>query len=152
MRPLSRGARGRTRRRSLRSKSRLRRTVMRRVEASLPPAPSGAATSAGCACFARGPLLAWRVDSGSRRGGRRAPPAHQRSSGRPAATRPRHDRAHACVGTRRAEGGRDVELELRDRMADRHRRPFDRPPWPATARSRSGVVLRSRSGSAQRRV
>jgi hypothetical protein len=98
----------------------------------------------------RGPVLAWRPDPRPRLRGGRAPPAHQRSSGRPPATRPRHDRAQACVGARRAEDGRDVELELRDRMADRQRRPTDRPPAAATARSRTGFGRRSRSGSAYR--
>ena len=100
----------------------------------------------------RGPLLARRIDPGSRRGGRRAPPAQQRSAVARRLLDLVTDRAHAGLGTRRAQGRRDVELELHDRVADRHRRSVDRPPPAATARSRSGLGRRSRGGSTQRRV
>lgn len=55
--------------------------------------------------------------------------------------------AYACLGTRRAEGRRDVELELRHRMADRHGRPTDRTPSAARAHPR--VATESRIGAAR---
>ena len=92
----------------------------------------------------RGPLLSRRVHSRFRRGGRRTVPADQRPRRRPPAARPRRGRARARVGTRRAEGGRDVELELDDRLADRQRGALDRSASPATARSRPGLGRRPR--------
>ena len=149
-RPLSRGARRRARRRALHDRgcalARRRRGApwrgrhgRRREPVPRPVAPLPL----------RGPLLARWVHPGSRRGCRYAAPADQRSADRTPAPRPRHDRADARVGTRRARGGRDVELELDDRLAHRHRGPVDRRPPAAIARSGSGLVRRPSSGSVQ---
>ena len=78
----------------------------------------------------RDPLLARRVNPRSRLGGRRPPPAHQRSTDRPPATRPHRDRAHARLGTRRARSGREWNSNSDDRLADRHRRSVDRDLRP----------------------
>jgi hypothetical protein len=102
----------------------------------------------------RGPPLARWVHRGPRRGGRQAPPAHQRPSGRPSAPRCRQHSPDARVGARRARDRRDVALELRGRLADRHRKFVDRRPPAATARSRSrwhaGLEVARRSEASSR--
>ena len=120
MRPLSRSARGRTGRRSLHDRN---RAFAGRDEAS---------RGVVCPGRRREPLLGWcrlfryevrcwpagRFRISARRWA--APPADP-TPGRRADARSRRGGPQARVGTRRAEGGRDVELELRDRVADRHR-------------------------------
>ena len=77
-----------------------------------------------------------------------AGPAHHRCRDGAPDTERGASRAAAGVGPRRAGGGRDVELELGDRMAARHGRCVDR--FAATAATRPGarMVRRSRGGSA----
>jgi hypothetical protein len=151
LRPLSRGACRRARRRSLHDRNRAfarrrrgesrgrwhrrRRKPLRRLVAPV---------------SLRDPLLAGRVDSGSRLGSRRFAPVHHRPSDRQPAAQPRRDRAQTCLGARRAEGGGDVELELHGRLADRHRRAANSARSAASVWSGSGLGCRSRGGSAQR--
>ena len=78
------------------------------------------------------------------------PAASAATRDRPPPARSRRARAQAGLGTRRAEGGRDVELELHDRLADRRRGTPDRPPPAAAARPRARMGRRSRGCPTQR--
>ena len=154
LRPLSRGPRRRARGRALqhRDSAVARR---RRVEPGRGRhrRRRKSPRSAGCACFAtrsaagredRSPtwVRRWEGPAGSPRD----------AAGRAPDSRAGASRAPTGLGPRRAGGGRDVELELRDRMAARQRRCADR--FPATAATRPGarMVRRSRGGSARRHL
>ena len=121
MRPLSRGARRRVGRRSLHDRGRA--FPERRggePQAWSPPAPSEAATRAGCACSATRSAAGAAGRCPTRRRGRRAAAAHERSSGRPPAARPRQRSCPGRLRTRQLEAGEMWNSESVIAVADRH--------------------------------
>ena len=63
---------------------------------------------------------------------------------RAARARPRSPGSHGRLGSRRARSGRDVELQLGDRLADRAQRPPRRVDPPPGRWARSRVACRAR--------